>query len=290
MPSISLPTAALIGGGLTAVGSIASAGIAGGAAKSAAQTQATAATAAEQQQLGLYNETAANVQPFITAGQGAIPQLQSYATAGQGALTEEQNLLGLTGPGGTPPAGGPDQAAIQATLSQTPGYQFTLDQGLKATQNSYAAQGLGSSGAALKGAATFATGLADQTYEQRLQDYLNLANTGGSAAAGLVSSGANAGIALGGQGVQTGQAAGGFGTSGAAATAAGTVGAANALTSGITGLTNAAGSTALLTALNGNGLFGNNSTNPLGLGGSSGGGLSDSGKSPISGTALSPTS
>lgn len=66
---------------------------------------------------------------------------------------------------------------MQTALEQTPGYQFTLDQGLKSVQNSYAAQGLGSSGAALKGAASFATGLADQTYQQQLNNYLQNYNS-----------------------------------------------------------------------------------------------------------------
>jgi hypothetical protein len=55
----------------------------------------------------------------------------------------------------------------EQTLENTPGYQFTLGQGLESTQNSAAARGLGSSGAALKGAATYATGLADQTYQNQ---------------------------------------------------------------------------------------------------------------------------
>lgn len=52
----------------------------------------------------------------------------------------------------------------QAALEKTPGYQFTLAQGLKGVANSAAARGLGTSGAALKGAAGYATGLADSTY------------------------------------------------------------------------------------------------------------------------------
>ena len=36
-------------------------------------------------------------------------------------------------------------APTMAQLASTPGYQFTLDQGLKATQNAYAAQGLAGS-------------------------------------------------------------------------------------------------------------------------------------------------
>ena len=84
LAAITLPEAAVIGGGLGAVGGIASAAIGGSAAESAASTQAAAATQAEQQQLALYNETQQNVQPFITAGEGAIPQLQQYAAAGSG--------------------------------------------------------------------------------------------------------------------------------------------------------------------------------------------------------------
>lgn len=84
------------------------------------------------------------------------------------ALGKLNDLLGL---------GSSDPAARQAALEATPGYQFTLDQGLKATQNGFAAQGLASSGAAMKGAATFATGLADSTYQQQLNNYLTTYNS-----------------------------------------------------------------------------------------------------------------
>lgn len=52
----------------------------------------------------------------------------------------------------------------QEQLEKLPGYKFASEQGLKATQNSAAARGLGVSGAALKGAATFSKGLADKTF------------------------------------------------------------------------------------------------------------------------------
>ncbi|HEV2542949.1 MAG TPA: hypothetical protein VGU70_09360 [Methylobacterium sp.] len=61
----------------------------------------------------------------------------------------------------------------QAELEATPGYQFTLNQGLKAAQNSAAARGLGLSGAAIKAATGYASGLADQTYLNQF----NVANT-----------------------------------------------------------------------------------------------------------------
>jgi hypothetical protein len=102
------------------------------------------------------------------------------------------NALALANSGRT--GGGPDyltQAAgmvpgqmTQAELEQTPGYQFDLSQGLKAVQSAAAARGLGVSGASLKGAGTYATGLANKTYldqfnvgQKRFEDTLNL-NTG----------------------------------------------------------------------------------------------------------------
>jgi len=83
----------------------------------------------------------------------------------------------------------------ESTLQNTPGYQFNLTQGLKGVTNSSAARGLGSSGAALKGAATFATGLADSTYQNQFNNantnqtnafnrLSTLVNTGENAAAG----------------------------------------------------------------------------------------------------------
>lgn len=60
----------------------------------------------------------------------------------------------------------------QMNLEQTPGYKWNLAQGTKAVQNSAAARGLGNSGAALKGIATYSQGLADNTYQQQFQNAL----------------------------------------------------------------------------------------------------------------------
>lgn len=111
----------------------------------------------------------------FTPGGSATPDntltiLRSFIPGGgsdNNLLKQYEALLGV-GKDGTF-----DPKAIQAALEATPGYQFTRDQGQKAVQNSYAAKGLGSSGAAMRGAADYATGLAGQTYEQRLQDYLS---------------------------------------------------------------------------------------------------------------------
>ena len=229
MACISAATAVV--GGLGAGASLFSGITSANAAKSAAKIQAQAATLASENQLKMFEQTQANLSPYMTAGKGA--------------LGEVENLLGLPTAGGGPP----QADAIQKALEATPGYQFTRDQGLKSVQNSYAAQGLGSSGAALRGAGDYVTGLANSTYEQRLADYLGLAGSGQNAAAGL-----------GALGQQAAATAGGFSTSAAAAQAAGVVGSANALTSAISGIAGSGSNAALLLALNNAGMFGGGAT------------------------------
>lgn len=60
-----------------------------------------------------------------------------------------------------------------ASLRQTPGYQFTLDQGTQAVTNQNAALGLGgTSGALGKGLVNYAEGLASTTYNQQYNNWL----------------------------------------------------------------------------------------------------------------------
>jgi hypothetical protein len=136
---------------------------------------ASAAKEASANDMKMYYQTRTDLQPYNMTGQAVLPSLQALAMSG-------------------PTGGGPDyvtQAAgerpgqmTQAELEKTPGYQWNLAQGLKATQSAAAARGLGVSGASLKGAATYATGLADNTYQNqfnnaqtRFADLLSL-NTG----------------------------------------------------------------------------------------------------------------
>jgi hypothetical protein len=103
----------------------------------------------------------------------ATGQLTPYQATGTAANTQLSNLLGY----GSAGAGG-----MESTLENTPGYQFALTQGLKAAQNNATSTGLGVSGSALKGAEQYATGLADQTYQQQVGDTYNAANMGLNAA------------------------------------------------------------------------------------------------------------
>lgn len=119
-----------------------------GASKAAsAQTKAAAIAAAQQK--AMYDQTRADLGPYREYGGNAMQALQD-----------------TQGYWGSPIV--MDQAAVE----QTPGYQFTLKQGLKAVQNAASARGLGVSGAALRGAADYTTGLANKTY----MDQFNLEN------------------------------------------------------------------------------------------------------------------
>lgn len=139
------------------------------AADQASKAQTNAANLAAQTQMNMYNTTRGDLSPFRQIGQTAATQLTNQ-------------LPSLTAP----------IVMDQAALEQTPGYQFNLYQGEKAVANSAAARGLGSSGAALKGAAQFATGLADNTYQQQFQNAVTNQTNAYNRLKGLVDTGENA--------------------------------------------------------------------------------------------------
>lgn len=191
------------------------------AARSAADAQTRAAAQADATQREFFNTTKEALNPYIQGGYGAYNTLN--------------DLLGVGGAG-----------KMQATLENLPGYQFTLNQGLKSIQNSAAAKGLGTSGSALKGAATYATGLANQgwgSYADRLQ---NSANTGAGAASALGGYSTAAGTQIGQNQIGAGNAQ-----------AAGQIGAANAQAQGLGGVSNSLNSLSGFYTLNN--LLGNNS-------------------------------
>lgn len=217
-----MPTTAIIAAGIGAGGSILGAGIG-----AYAQTQAAGkAVSAEE---AMYHQGLGWAQNMLT---GAQNTLNPYISAGTNALTQYNAAL--------PQLTAPFSAA---TLPSTPGYQFTLDQGLKSTQNSYAAMGLGSSGAAMKGAAGYATGLAQNTYNQQFGNYLaqnaqigNLlfqpASLGAGSANTLAGVEGQLGAAGLGGAVQTGGNVGNAIMGGGNAIAGAAAGSANALTGG----------------------------------------------------------
>lgn len=309
----------VIGGTIAAVGAIGGGLLSSNAAQGAASTQANAATQAastqaqaaseaSQNQVNMFNAIKAQLAPFVGIGTGALTELSNVspgvpgATGGlvdangnpTGFIQQTSNIGNALasspafGINGLLPTSGDNlnlSALTQpfnptmADLENTPGYKFTLNQGLQAVQNGYAAQGLGTSGAALKGAAQYASGLASTTYNQQLQNYLqqnqqrfndllagqtqamgatqNVGNIlqGANTQAfnesqanqqmainqllGLGTIGANAGAQTATSGVQSQIAANQLAVGGAQAQAAGITGAGNALAAGQVGSANA---------------------------------------------------
>jgi hypothetical protein len=130
MVAVAIIGAAVVGGAATAIGS-----------SSAARAQTNAANQANDRLNAQYAQTRSDLMPYQQAGQGGLNELQSR----MGELTSPFNMT-------------------QQNLEATPGYQFNLSQGQKSVNNALGARGLLNSGAVMKGASSFATGLANSTY------------------------------------------------------------------------------------------------------------------------------
>lgn len=228
MPSI---TGAIIGGT-----SLLGAGISGSAASSAASGQQAAEEQAAELMHQQYLQTRSDLLPYNTYGQTA---------AGDIAKMGNFNFN-----------------PTQAQLEKTPGYQFNLSQGLKATQNSAAARGLGVSGAALKGAGAYASGLADTTYQNQFNNALTTYGTNLSRLQQQAGLGENAAAQTGNYGTQTAANIGSTIVGAANAGAAGQIGVANAFNNGLSGL----GSALLYSQGGGGGLYGQGAASGQGWG------------------------
>lgn len=236
MPSVSMPTAMLAGSALSAGASIFGGSNAAGASKEAAMLQYAAAMEAQKNTMEMFHTTQGNLAPFLAAGTNALPSLQGLTGANPGGNP-------LTAPLTKPYT--PWNPTMEG-LAQTPGYQFNLDQGLKGVQNSYAAQGLAKSGSAMKGAASFASGLASNTYQQQFANWQqgfadNMATNQNifQMLSGQATMGQNAAAQTGSLGAQATASANNFLTQGAAAQASGIVGSANAQNASLSGIAGA---------------------------------------------------
>jgi hypothetical protein len=208
--------------------------IGGVASNMAAGKQASAANNATDLQSQQWETTQQNLAPYLKLGTSSMnPLLQAM---GYTTTKDSDGNYSITGTNSGNILQQQFKAPTAADAASTPGYQFTLQQGLKATQNSAAARGLGTSGAALKGASNYATGLADSTYNDVYNRALSTYNANYTSAAnnasrlqGLVSNGQNAAATNGSLGAATANNIGNTLMAGANASAAGTVGTANAL-------------------------------------------------------------
>jgi hypothetical protein len=204
-----------MGVGGVAAATIAAGVIGAGASVYGSNKAASSADKAADLQRQQYGQTRADLEPYFGPGREAVTNALSLAQSGPtGGGTDYTALAYKNLPGNM----------TQEQLEQTPGYQFTRDQGLKSVQSAAAARGLGVSGAALKGAAEYATNLANKTYidqfnvgQKRFEDFLSL-NTGQqgnlqnqySRLSGIATLGANAAAGLGTQGTSAANNAGGY--------------------------------------------------------------------------------
>jgi len=192
----------------------------------AANTQATAANNAAALQNAQFQQTQANLAPYASIGTAALPQLLK-SLGYEGQFGANGQLTGMSGQG---------FQFNPSNLAQTPGYQFTLQQGLNAVNNATSATGQTGSGAQAKGLANYATGLAQNTYNQQYQNALTTYQQNASILGSLLSTGQNAAAGIGSMGMQNAQSVGNTLMSGANATAAGQVAAGSAQTNALNSL------------------------------------------------------
>ena len=172
-----MPVAAAIAGAAV-VG--AGASIISGNKAAKATKQAAGQSVAEQQRE--YDQTRSDNEPFMQTGYGALGKLASmYGVTPQDASGHPI--------GGSPTAG--TGYANDGGYSASPGYQFQLDQGIKAATRSAAARGVLQSGGTEKALARYATGLAASDYDQYANRLSQLAGVGQSSTNAVGAAGAN---------------------------------------------------------------------------------------------------
>jgi hypothetical protein len=185
---------------------VAAAGISAGAGLLGSSMQSSAIQKGQQQatmaQLYAQNQMRGDLGGYMTAGRNATDFAQAASGAqGQDNPLFRQNIaLALSGNLGPEAA----QGAME-NFYTSPGYQYRLDEGLRAVDAGAAARGMLRSGATLKAEQAFGEGLAAQEYgnyytraNDSFQQYYNrlfdMTKLGESAAAGV-----------GAAGIQTGQ-------------------------------------------------------------------------------------
>lgn len=204
-------------------------------AQSAADTQAQAAGQSTALQSQIFGQTTQNLAPYLQSGQSAQNNL-NYLLGNVNGTTSDSTIAGQVGLGGAP--GGLLQPFSLANFQQDPGYQFQLQQGQQAINNSAAASGKSYAPATLQSLAQFNQGLANTDYQQAYSNYNNNMGNIYSRLAGLAGTGQNAAVQQGGFGANFATSAGNNILGAANAQSAAQVSGANALSGGINGVYN----------------------------------------------------
>lgn len=180
------PAAAIAGAAVVGAGaSIIAGNKAAKAQKNAATQQAQSAAAQIAEEQRQYDQTREDYAPYRETGYKALDTLSS--------------LYGVN----------PDGSTIDPTaaLKATPGYQFTLDQGLKAIDRGNAARGVLNSGGADKARLRYAEGIASSTYDSYANRLAALSGVGQSATGSTAAAGQAATAGIGAANQQIGNAA-----------------------------------------------------------------------------------
>ena len=154
--------AAIVAAGIGAAGSVAGGVASGKGAKKAAKAQAQAAKEQQALQQKIYNQNEARFGTEIDNGDLANARLMS--------------LLGLgAGDGSTP----------TQILRATPGYDFKMGEALRGVRSNAYARGLGNSGATARALHETAMGVADQGFNNYVNQVSGIADRGSGAKGAL---------------------------------------------------------------------------------------------------------
>ena len=152
------------GAAFAAAGAIGGALITSDASKSAANTQANAANQASQVEQNQFNQTQANLAPYMQQGQVSLADINKLM-------------------------------ADPSMVSKLPGYQFQMQQGTDAVMHGASANGL--TGNTLKALSDYGQGTASSYYNNYWNQLMQMANLGQTSAAGVGNIGASTANSIG---------------------------------------------------------------------------------------------
>jgi len=261
-----------------AVGDIAGGILGSNSSGNAAQAEVKANQNAASQSAALYNQSAANYQPYISAGNTALSSLMAGEGngAGQGSL---------------------NRSFTMADFQQNPAYQFNMQQGLNAISNAQSVRGGALSGGGEKAAMGYAQNNASNAYQQAYNNFTSNQQQNYNQLAGTSQMGLNATSGLGNLSANQGTMQGQYDINQGTAQASGIMGSSNSLLSGGMGaLSSLTGSSGLSSLLGGSasasGVAGGYTgglgagTVDAGIGAGVGLGATDAGMAGVAGTAL----
>lgn len=195
---------ALIGAGASLLGGV----LSSRASRKAAQTQADSANRASEIQQAQFEKLRSDLEPYRQGGNTALEQMMGKMT----------------------PDGYFNQTYKGQDIYNDPSYQFRLNEGLGAVQQSAAAQGGLLSGATLKALNNYAQDYASQEYHNAYNRFNADQTNQYNRLSNLIGMGQNASAQTGNAGMQTAQAVANNTMAGADALASGRIAQSNALT------------------------------------------------------------